>query len=418
MNSSVPPLPTARGGVRRKTRHVSARDSSGNAPAAGAKDVIRPGAFPQTLPQNDAVCGIYVHVPFCDGKCPYCDFYSIRGSEERMEQYTERIVKEIKYEAEQSGRTADTLYFGGGTPSLLGAGRLIRIVEAARRGFGLEHAEITVEANPAEDLSDFFREIRAAGVNRLSLGLQSANEKELRLLGRRHTAQQAARCIGQAQNAGFDNLSLDLMLAVQGQTEESLRRSIAFCARAGARHVSAYLLQVEPGTAYFKQKETLDIPDEDEAAALYLLACGELERNGFHQYEISNFAQGGYEGRHNLKYWHDEEYLGFGPAAHSFLNGRRFSKKRSLKAFLQGEMPQEQGKGGDFEEFAMLALRLTEGLTDARCRERFGCPVPQKIKAAAKRYESAGLTVCTQDGFHFTPRGFLVSNQLTAEVLF
>jgi oxygen-independent coproporphyrinogen-3 oxidase len=362
--------------------------------------------------------GLYVHVPFCDGKCPYCDFYSIRGTGERMDEYTKRIIYDIKYESERTGRKADTLYFGGGTPSLLGAKRLIRIVEAARRGFGLERAEITVEANPGDDLADFFREIRAAGINRLSLGLQSADDAELRLLGRRHTAGQAARCISDAHAAGFENLSLDLMLAVQGQTEESLRRSVRFCAEAGASHVSAYLLKIEPGTAYFKNRDILRLPDEDGAAALYLLACGELEQFGFHQYEISNFAKVGFRSRHNLKYWRDEEYLGFGPAAHSFLEGRRFSNRRSLGAFLRGEPAEPQGDGGGFEEFAMLALRLREGLTDARCREKFGRPVPQRLKTAAKRYESAGLTVCGEDGFHFTPRGFLVSNALTAEILF
>ncbi|WP_411675746.1 radical SAM family heme chaperone HemW [Caproicibacter sp.] len=361
--------------------------------------------------------GLYVHVPFCDGKCPYCDFYSIRGTEERMDEYTDCIIDNIKYESERTGRTADTLYFGGGTPSLLGAKRIIRMVEAARAGFGLEHAEITVEANPGEELSGFFREIRAAGVNRLSLGLQSADDGELRLLGRRHTAEQAARCIAEAQAAGFDNLSLDLMLAVQGQTQESMRRSIEFCSRAGARHVSAYLLKIEPGTAYYKDKENLKLPDEDATAELYLSACEILEQSGYRQYEISNFAQNGMKSRHNLKYWHCEEYLGFGPAAHSFLDGKRFSVPRSIGAFLRGEPAEPQGDGGDFEEFAMLALRLAEGLTDERCRERFGFSVPHRMKDAARRFQPGGLTVCGESGFHFTPRGFLLSNPLTVEIL-
>lgn len=361
--------------------------------------------------------GLYVHVPFCDGKCPYCDFYSIRGTEERMDGYTDRIIDDIKSESERIGRRADTLYFGGGTPSLLGAKRLIRILEAARRGFGLEDAEITVEANPGDSLAGFFREVWAAGVDRLSLGLQSADDGELRLLGRRHTAEQAEKCIAEAGTAGFENFSLDLMLAVQGQTEESLRRSVRFCAEAGASHVSAYLLKVEPGTAYDKNRDGLRLPDEDEAASLYLLACAELEKLGFRQYEISNFAKPGRESRHNLKYWRCEEYLGFGPAAHSFLDGKRFYRERSIGAFLRGEPPVPDGDGGGFEEYAMLALRLSEGLTDARCLARFGFPVPERMKAAAKRYEPAGLTVCAPDGFRFTPRGFLVSNELTAEIL-
>ena len=362
--------------------------------------------------------GIYVHVPFCDGKCPYCDFYSVRGTAERMDEYTDRIIEEMKSESERIGRKADTLYFGGGTPSLLGAKRLIRIAEAARKGFGLENAEITVEANPGDELAAFFREIRKAGVNRLSLGLQSADDGELELLGRRHTAEQAEKCVAQARDAGFENISLDLMLAVQDQTEESLRKSIDFCARAGAAHVSAYLLKIEPGTAYFKNRERLRLPDEDAAAALYLLACKELEQRGCRQYEISNFAKSGFESRHNLKYWRCEEYLGFGPAAHSFLDGKRFYRERSIGAFLRGGPPQPEGDGGSFEEFAMLALRLTEGLTDECCLKRFGRPVPQRMKAAARRYEPAGLTVCGEDGFHFTPKGFLVSNTLTAEILF
>ncbi|MFU0832116.1 MAG: Heme chaperone HemW [Oscillospiraceae bacterium] len=362
--------------------------------------------------------GLYIHVPFCDGKCPYCDFYSIRGTQELMDEYTERIIKQLIYKSEQYECRADTLYFGGGTPSLLGAERIIRILETAQTCYGLENAEITVEANPGDELSDFFRDIRAAGVNRLSLGMQSAQNEELRLLGRRHTTEQTAHCVEQARAAGFENISLDLMLAVQGQTAESLRRSIQFCAQAGAEHVSAYLLKIEPGTAYDKNRSGLRIPDEDTAAALYLLACEELENSGYHQYEISNFAKDGFQSRHNLKYWHCEEYLGFGPAAHSFYHGKRFFVPKSIDAFLRGGPPVSEGEGGSFEEFAMLALRLTEGLTDVRCEERFGYPVPRRIKMAAQRYQAAGMTVCTENGFHFTPRGFLVSNALTAQILY
>ena len=393
---------------------LSGLRTAGSVPSARFKIVLGKDGFP--MDRNRL--GIYVHVPFCDGKCPYCDFYSVRGTRERMDEYTDRIIKDIKTESERIKRPADTLYFGGGTPSLLGAERLVRIVEAARQGFGLENAEITAEANPGDELAGFFREIRRAGVDRLSLGLQSANGGELELLGRRHTADQAEACVAQARDAGFENISLDLMLAVQGQTEESLLRSIDFCARAGAAHVSAYLLKIEPGTAYFKNREELRLPDEDAAAALYLLACKELERRGFRQYEISNFAKPGFESRHNLKYWRCEEYLGFGPAAHSFFNGKRFFQTRSIGAFLRGEPSEPEGDGGGFEEFAMLALRLTEGLSDARCLARFGHPIPQRMKDAAKRYEAAGLTVCGEDGFRFTPKGFLVSNALTAEILF
>ena len=362
--------------------------------------------------------GLYIHVPFCDGKCPYCDFFSVRDSEAAMDEYTNRIIDKIKLYADKLGRSADTLYFGGGTPNLLGGERVARIVGAARRGFGLERAEITVEANPGGDLSGFFREAAAAGVNRVSLGLQSADENELRLLGRRHTAGDAARAVDAARRAGNGYVSLDLMLAVQGQTEESLARSVKFCAALGAEHVSAYLLQLEPRTLYWKNRAQLRLPGEDEAAGLYHSACRALERLGYRQYEISNFARPGRESRHNLKYWRCEEYLGLGPSAHSFLGGGRFHFEPSLRGFLNCGEPIEDGPGGDFDEFAMLRLRLAEGLTDEACRVRFGYPIPERVKKAARLSELGGLTACRENGFRFTPQGFLLSDVLTAEILF
>lgn len=361
--------------------------------------------------------GLYVHVPFCDGKCPYCDFYSLRGTEESMDNYTKSIIDYIKYYSALISRPADTLYFGGGTPSLLGTRRLAAILDAARHGFTLADAEITCEVNPTRNLDAFFPELYAAGFNRLSIGLQSANEGELRLLGRRHTAEQAWSAVKSAQRAGFTNISLDLMLAVQGQTQESLRDSIAFCADAGVQHVSSYLLKVEPGTQYGKRERELDLPGEEEAAELYLLACGELERCGFGQYEISNFARPGFKSRHNLKYWNCEEYLGLGPAAHSYLQGKRFYYPRSLRAFLEGEQPAEEGPGGAYEEYAMLRLRLTEGLTNKGSRERFGVPVPEDLCRRARPYQAAGLVACDRVGVRLTRQGFLVSNALLAEIL-
>jgi putative oxygen-independent coproporphyrinogen III oxidase len=367
---------------------------------------------------NGKPFGLYLHVPFCDGKCPYCDFYSLPAGGEKMDRYTRRVMEALGSYAGRYGRRADTLYFGGGTPNLLGTERLSAILARAKECFGLDGAEITVEVNPAEDLRGFLQEIRAAGANRLSIGLQSANGDELSLLGRRHTAAQAKKTVAYAQNAGFDNLSLDLMLAIQKQTKESLLYSIDFCADAGIQHLSAYLLKIEPDTVYGKKKETLCVPDDDEASGLYLFACEELEKRGFHQYEISNFAKPGFESRHNLKYWRCEEYLGIGPAAHSFMEGKRFYYPRSLSGFLEGGEPVPDGEGGGFEEYAMLALRLTEGLTDEGCRERFGTGLPARMLKAAKLYEKGGLTVCTDSGFRFTPRGFLVSNMLTAEILY
>ncbi len=361
--------------------------------------------------------GIYLHVPFCDGKCPYCDFYSMRGSEERMKEYTKCIIDRLNYSGAELNRRADTLYFGGGTPNLLGAERIASIVEAARKNFGLKDAEITLEVNPAEDLSGFLGAVHEAGVNRLSIGMQSAQEEELRLLGRRHTAQQARQAVTDAQKAGFSNISLDLMIATPGQSRENLAHSITFCAESGVQHISAYLLKIEPHTAYDKMREQLTLPDDDEAGELYLFACEELEKYGFYQYEISNFAKPGFESRHNLKYWHCEEYLGLGPAAHSFMNGERFYFDRSLRDFLNGALPVKDGAGGDFEEYAMLALRLAEGLRESDCQNRFGFPIPREMFETAKKYEKINLIEMLPDGFRLTREGFLVSNSLIAELL-
>ena len=361
--------------------------------------------------------GIYLHVPFCAAKCPYCDFYSMPAAPEVQDQYTKGIIQRIESYSD-SHLPADTVYFGGGTPGLLGAERLGRILSAVRRSFDLApDAEVTVETNPGCGDDALFDGLAAAGVTRISLGLQSANADELRLLGRRHTAKDAARAVELAHRAGIENVSLDLMIATPGQTQESLRQSIAFCAHTGASHVSAYLLKIESGTDYGRRQDTLDLPGEDEVCDLYETACTELERLGYAQYEISNFSRPGRESRHNLKYWRCEEYLGFGPAAHSFFEGRRFFFPRDLGAFLRGDPPVDDGEGGDFEEFAMLALRLCEGLREDACRERFGHPIPAQVRRKAVPLERAGCCRVTPEGISLTRAGFLVSNAVIGALL-
>lgn len=366
--------------------------------------------------------GLYLHVPFCEKKCPYCDFYSVHASEDSLNLYTDCMIDRLKYNSDKIKRPADTLYFGGGTPGLLGGERVARLIGQARACFGLDGAEITAEVNPGVDLTGFLQGFRAAGGNRLSIGMQSADDRELERLGRRHTAAQAAEAVAAARKSGIENISLDLMLGIEGQTVESARRSAAFCAELGVPHVSAYLLKIEPRTAFYQRREQLQLPDEDETCSLYEAACEELERHGLMQYEISNFARPGFESRHNLKYWHCEEYLGLGPAAHSFLNGKRFYEMRDLRAFLAGQAPEEDADpempAGGPEEYAMLALRLTEGLQEARYRDRFGGPIPERWKRAAQRYARVGLTECWPEGFRFTRKGFLVSNALLAEILY
>ena len=246
--------------------------------------------------------GVYIHVPFCAAKCPYCNFYSVKAEESLMDAYTEQICRALAASAERWQRRADTLYFGGGTPILLGARRIERIVSTARRHFGLQNAEITLEANPASTLEETLRDLFAAGVNRLSFGMQSADEEELRILGRRHTAKEAALAVAHAQAAGFSNISLDLMLGIPQQTAQSVEKSIGFCAETGITHISAYLLKIEEGTPFDRNGVAARCPDPDEQAERYLQAVEALARHGFCQYEISNFAKPGFHSRHNCKY--------------------------------------------------------------------------------------------------------------------
>ena len=362
--------------------------------------------------------GIYLHIPFCRGKCPYCDFYSLRADASQMEEYTRALEARI---AASPRFAADTVYFGGGTPSLLGGERIARLLSAVRTHFDVaKDAEITLEANPGDDLEAFFGRIREAGVNRLSLGMQSANEAELRALGRRHTQADTARAVEAARRAGFRNISLDLMLAVPNQTKESLRRSIERCAALGADHVSAYLLKIEENTPFYRRAASLSLPCDDEAADLYLFAADELGRCGYSQYEISNFAKKGFEGRHNLHYWRDEEYLGFGPAAHSFFLGKRFFYPRDLASFLSGGAAVDDGEGGDLEETILLGLRLTEGISKERLRSRFGKAGEERFERLRKDalpFSKSGLLSIEGERIFLTTRGFLLSNAVIGKLL-
>ena len=360
-------------------------------------------------PADDTI-GLYLHLPFCDGKCPYCDFYSFPPTEGEMDRYADALERELERWAARTGRRAHSLFLGGGTPTLLGARRLQRLVEATRRLFLTEDAEITCEANPRSSMEELLQTLAAVGVNRMSFGLQSSNEEELLLLGRRHTAEQARRAVEAARRAGISNLSLDLMLCLPGQTVERVRRSIDFCLELEVPHVSAYMLKVEAATPFAAQGLEARMPDEEIQRSLYLEACRRLENGGLRQYEISNFARPGAECRHNLTYWDDGEYLGVGAGAHSFLDGRRFYYERDAAGFCLGQGPVDDGPGGDFTEYAMLRLRLCEGLREEGVRRRFDHAIPEGLRRRAQRLAVAGLAEVDSHGVRLTRDGFLVSN--------
>ncbi len=360
-----------------------------------------------------------MHIPYCRSKCRYCDFYSV-CSLKTMDEYTNAVIKTIHGFGKKYHRKADTLYFGGGTPTLLGNKNLTRIIDAVCECFDLDdQAEITCETNPSAETDSLFPMLRSAGINRLSIGMQSAVGNELEMLARHHTKKDVANCVNSARKAGIDNISLDVMLGIPLQTEKSLDETLRFAESLNPSHISAYILKVEPKTIFFKlqQEGKLDLPDEEKIVGFYMQTTEFLERSGYSQYEISNFSKPGKESRHNLKYWNDTEYLGIGSAAHSFMDGKRFFFQNSIDEFCNLQNPISDGTGGDFFEYAMLRLRLCEGLREDLVFSRFGHPIPKKIRKKAELFEKHGLMQVAADKVAITRKGFLLSNSIIGELL-
>ncbi len=359
--------------------------------------------------------GLYIHIPFCLRKCPYCDFYSLEFNEDLKNQYVSAVVACIKRFADR-GRKVDSIYFGGGTPSLLSENDVFQILEIIDKCFSVSNAEITMEANPSSATFEKLLGYRKSGVNRISFGIQSLNDLELSDLGRLHDSKTAIGSINNAVKAGFNNLSADLMLGISRQTEESLCNSISALSELDIQHVSAYMLSIEEPTPYAKMKNQLLLPDEEKTADLYLATCNELEKYGFEQYEISNFSVKGFESRHNLKYWQLEEYLGIGPAAHSFYNGKRSYYPRDIRSFIDGDfsmLPDDTFNPS--EEYVMLSLRLKSGL-DLKTACEYGVDI-QTLLEKAQRFIKQRLVILDNDRLHLTKEGFLVSNYIISELM-
>lgn len=367
-----------------------------------------------------AAAGMYIHIPFCISKCKYCDFYSLTDKKELMPEYTKRVKEAVEHYKTKYERQYNSLYFGGGTPLFLGEEHLADIMNSVRPVL-TEDAEVTAEGNPVAGGGFDFSALKAAGINRLSFGLQSSSQKELDALGRIHSVVDAEETVKAAQKSGIDNISLDLMIGIPYQTKESLIESAEFCASLGVKHISAYMLKIEDGTPLAASPLKKLCAADDKAADLYLALCERLENLGFKQYEISNFAKEGFESRHNLKYWQSEEYLGIGPAAHSFMEGRRFYYDRSISDFLTipfSDCEKEEGFGGDWEEYAMLRLRLTKGLDIDELLHLYPNVDSEGILRRSRLYTSSGLVKIDGRSINFTPKGFLLSNALTAEILY
>lgn len=375
--------------------------------------------------------GVYVHIPFCRQKCFYCDFPSFAGRERDREAYIRALCREIEVRGsscrQQWGEPA-TVYIGGGTPSALPAPLMQMLLEKLAAVLtGEKTQEFTVECNPGTVDAEFLHMLHEKGANRLSFGVQSFDDAVLRRIGRIHTGKEAVQAFSLARRAGFENLSLDLMYGLPGQTMELLRASVEQALALEPSHISMYGLQVEEGTAFARLQEAgrLSLPADEETEAMYDYMTEALPAAGYVRYEISNFARPGCESRHNLSYWQDVPYLGLGAAAHSYLDGQRWKAVTDIPAYIEAAVhggriiePEEpQTRAIAMEEFAFLALRTAAGISRARFARRFGCTLDSVYRQAIEALSGKGLLEDTGTAVRLTPLGMKYGNWAFEEFL-
>jgi len=354
---------------------------------------------------------LYYHIPFCLSKCAYCSFYSVpKADEELKAKYTEALIRQTAGFYDKDKHLVSSVYFGGGTPSVLGCDNLARVLNTVLQSFTLARdAEITAEVNPCTVDRQGLYLLKSAGFNRLSIGAQSFNDKTLKLLNRAHSAEDFVKCYETARDAGFTNISADLIFGLPNETAEDLTYSLERLIGLAPEHISVYNLSIEENTPLFFKKDSYIFPNEDEEEKQYELLCGVLAKAGYKHYEISNFAKAGYEAQHNSGYWEGVPYFGFGAGAHSFYQNRRFDTKRDITAFINSaygtalaptrfdeavELTEEELE----EERIMLGLRLSKGV---------------KIKSPVPKYLiDTGLATYSNGTLALTEKGFRVSNAI------
>ena len=380
--------------------------------------------FPRT---QKVPLGIYIHIPFCRSKCEYCDFYSLpQADEETMDRYLKALCAHIRETGPQApAYRVDTVYFGGGTPTYFGSDRLAAVLAAVRESFDVDpEAEITFEANPDSVDLKLLRRLRREGFNRISLGIQSDDDDILFSIGRPHTYADAVEAVRLARKAGFRNLSVDLMFGLQNQTTHSWLNTLDHVLELKPEHISCYGLRVEEATPLNRYYHLLDIPGDERQADMYLSAVELLRRRGYHQYEISNFAQRGKLSKHNLKYWTGKEYLGFGPRASSDFAGKRFEIVGSLREYMEGienhtqllahvhEIPPRERAG----EYFITRLRTTLGVTKREFEATYLLSFDPMEEILEKCF-SLGHAICINDRWRLTPEGMLLSNYILSDLL-
>ena len=368
---------------------------------------------------------LYIHIPFCARKCAYCDFLSFAAPERVYRDYMDKLMEEICGQGPnfQEYRVS-TIFVGGGTPSLLPADLIMELFATLHENFDISlDAEITMEANPGTLTMEKLEVYRQSGVNRLSIGLQSADDKELKYLGRIHSYDSFLKSYQRARQAGFQNINIDLMFAIPGQTGEAWRAHLRQVAELKAEHISAYSLIIEEGTPFAECE--LDLPDEDTEYQMYEDTAGILAEYGYQQYEISNYAKDGYACRHNIGYWKRTEYLGLGLGASSLYGENRFSNTRDMQEYLGFSGNTERIRKDvlklslkdQIEEFMYLGLRMTEGISEIDFEQNFGQKLENIYGSVLQKYKETGFLEKTGTNWRFTRKGIHVSNHILAELL-
>ena len=367
---------------------------------------------------------LYVHIPFCVRKCQYCDFLSGPSDEETKDRYIEALLKEICAAEHTEDYEIVSVFIGGGTPSALKAEAIASIMRTLQEQFFFcEDAEVTIEANPGTVDLEKLTIYRNVGINRLSLGLQSTDAEELKLLGRIHSYEEFLKSYEWAREAGFSNINIDLMFAIPGQTGEAWRQHLYQVAELNPEHISAYSLIIEEETPFAEQN--LDLPDEDTEYQMYEDTAEILERYGYRQYEISNYAKQGYMCRHNAGYWQRREYLGFGLGASSLYGGMRFSNTHQMQEYLKESRNSDQirkdvtvlSRNEQIEEFMFLGLRMTEGISEKKFEENFDVRLMDVYGDILQKYEETGFMEHIETKWRLTRKGIHVSNHILADFL-
>ncbi|MGD9567384.1 MAG: radical SAM family heme chaperone HemW [Sedimentibacter sp.] len=373
--------------------------------------------------------GIYIHIPFCKQKCNYCDFYSIKWDDESENKYIEAIMNEIKsYKSIlDSNYQADTIFFGGGTPTIVRPENLGKILNSLREVINIEkESEISMEANPNTLASGNLKLYKKYGINRLSIGIQSLNDEILKKIGRIHNSKEALEAIDRAKNAGIENINADVMFNIPNQTVNDIEDTVSRIIDRGVKHISFYSLKLEKGTPMYKMEKSNKIlmPDEEDEREMYYTGRRVMEKNNLFQYEISNFALKGFECRHNLKYWNQKEYIGFGPSAHSFLNNTRYSNPSDLKLYCHSVedkferiIHEELDKEDLMFEYIMLRLRLTEGLNIHEFNNKFSANFTEMYKLQIDYLIKNRLVEFNNNFIRLTKKGMDISNYVIEEFM-